>query len=63
MNIYRCNRCGKSYLDCDLMYTKCSENFLGTAKHEHCPNCMKKLIYVKLEKVASFPKKYYYSED
>ena len=53
MKIYKCPRCGRKYLESELIRTKCSENEVGWEIIEYCPKCInkRKPKIVKLEKV------------
>ncbi len=39
MEIYKCERCKKRFLTCDLVRTKCSENECGSYLIPFCPEC------------------------
>ena len=42
MKIYRCPRCGRKYLETELVKTKCSENEVGWEIVKLCPKCIRK---------------------
>lgn len=48
LKVYQCPKCGAMYLECDLLRTKCSENYVGTYIEENCPKCFRRLEIVKL---------------
>lgn len=39
MDIYICKKCGRRMLTCDLVRSKCSENFCGSYLLNFCPDC------------------------
>lgn len=42
MDKYKCENCGAEFLECDLLRTKCSENFVGVYFDDICQVCIKK---------------------
>lgn len=44
MKIYECPECKRKYLPCDLVKTKCSENYVGSYMIGYCPECLEKKI-------------------
>lgn len=53
MEIYKCKECGRVFLPCGLLKTKCSENEVAVFQLEACPACANESPprYSKLEKV------------
>ena len=39
MDIYICKKCGRRMLTCDLVRSKCSEDFCGSYLLNFCPDC------------------------
>ena len=39
MDIYVCKKCGRRLLTCDLVRSKCSEDFCGSYLLNFCPDC------------------------
>lgn len=44
MNEYICPKCNAKFLECDLAYTKVSENIVGSVLDLHCKKCGTLLI-------------------
>ena len=44
MNEYICPKCNAKFLECDLAYTKVSENQVGSVLDLHCKKCGTSLI-------------------
>ena len=44
MNEYICPKCNAKFLECDLAYTKVSENQVGSVLDLHCKKCRTPLI-------------------
>lgn len=44
MNGYICPKCNAKFLECDLTYTKVSENQVGSVLDLHCKKCGTSLI-------------------
>lgn len=54
MKTYECPECKRKYLPCDLVRTKCSENFCGAYMINFCPVCLeKKIKYVELNEIKN----------
>lgn len=53
MDKYKCKKCGRVFLPCDLLRTKCSEIGVEIYYVEGCPVCMNKIppVYSELERV------------
>lgn len=49
MNKYICPKCNAKFLECDLVYTKCSENQVGRFLDLRCKKCCIPLI-LRLDK-------------
>lgn len=41
MKRYKCNHCGRVYLECDMIHTKCSENMIGPYLVTECLKCLR----------------------
>ena len=39
---YKCDSCGKVFYECQLVRTKCSENYVGSYIQRVCPKCITK---------------------
>ena len=39
---YKCDSCGKIFYECQLVRTKCSENYVGRYIQDICPKCINK---------------------
>jgi len=48
MNQYICPVCNKTFLECDLRETKCSENCCESYISKYCPKCSKRGRLVKV---------------
>ena len=53
MNQYICPVCNKTFLECDLIETKCSENCCESYISEYCPKCSKRGRLVKVRHKAA----------
>lgn len=53
MDKYKCKKCGRVFLPCDLLRTKCSEIGVEIYYVEGCPVCMNEIppVYSELERV------------